>query len=844
MNIVLSWLKDHIDLDLSIVEIATLFNNLGLEVEHIQVVGLTIPEDKGGFAIDGLPWDKEKIVVAEIREVMPHPNADRLVLCRLHEGKEELVILTGAPNLFEYKGKGVLQKPIKVAYAREGAQIYDGHQPGLMLTTLKRATIRGVESFSMVCSEKELGISEEHEGIMILDDDAPVGTPLVEYLGDAVFTVTVLPNMIRDACILGAARELSAATGKPLKQPKTGLKAIGPSIEGQASIRIEDPSLNPRFVLGLVKGVTPRSSPYKIQFRLRLAGMRPINSIVDATNYIMLETGEPLHAFDYDVLVKRAKGKAPTIITRPAKKGEKLTTLDDVERTLDDFTILVCDTAGGLSLAGVMGGRESEVTADTRSVLLEGAAWNFVNVRRTVTSQRLNSEAAYRFARGIHPALAELGVLHGLERIAQWSGGEIAAGLVDAYPQPYEDPIVEITTKDVERLLGVAIPIKKIEQILKGLEFEVKVQGEKLLVKSPANRTDMHTGLVGKADVIEEIARLFGYDNIPERRLTEQMPPFHPRPLMEAEQKLRNALVRLGLQEIITYRMTEPEQESQLTPPGETPVEKEYVRLKNPLTPERSVMRSNLLSSVLSIMEKNSRLAERFALFEIGPVYLPYKGQVLPDEKNYLAIALTGAAETTAWDKPQARLMDFFDLKGLLEALFNALHIENVRYEPCPGNIFHPGKCASIKIHDVIIGTMGELHPLVKERYDFGSAPVLAAELELNEILKSIPARIESQAVSGFPPVLEDIAIIVDESVTAEQVLTVIQQAGGKILASVRLFDIFRGEQIGAGKKSLAYNLTYQAPDKTLTDKDAAQIRQRIVKKLEQELGARLRSDQ
>ncbi len=843
MNIVLSWLKEYIDIDLPVTEVATLLNNLGLEVEHVQVIGLPIPEDKKGFAIDGLAWEKDKIVVAEIREVMPHPNADRLVLCKLYEGKEELVVLTGAPNLFEFKGKGALAKPIKVAYAREGACIYDGHQPGLVLTTLKRATIRGVESFSMVCSEKELGISEEHEGIMILDDNAPVGAPLVDHLGDAVFTITILPNMIRDACVLGVARELSAVTGKPLKQPKVEKKATGPAIEGQATIRIEDPALNPRFVLGLVKGVTPCPSPYKFQFRLRLAGMRPINSIVDATNYIMLETGEPLHAFDYDVLVKRAKGKIPTIITRAAKKGEKLTTLDDVEHTLDDFTILVCDTAGALSLAGVMGGLESEVTPATRNVLLEGAAWNFVNVRRTVTSQRLNSEAAYRFARGIHPALAELAVRLGVDRIARWSGGEIATGLVDAYPQPYEDPTVELTTGDVERLLGIAVPVKKIEQILKGLEFEVKVSGEKLAVKSPPHRTDIHTGLAGKADVIEEIARLYGYDNIPERRLTEQMPPAHPRPLMDAEQKLRNALVRLGLQEIITYRMTEPEQEAQLTPPGQVPVEQEYVRLKNPLTPERSVMRRSLLASVLEILARNSRVSDRLALFETGPVYLPEKGNLLPNEKTFLAIALTGAAEPPAWDKPQAPAMDLFNLKGVLEALFTTLHVTGVQYAPCAGAIFHPGKCAEIRIDGKVIGTMGELHPLVKERYDFGPAPVLAAELDLNGLLELIPARIESAPVSNFPPVLEDIALIVNEDVTAEQVLTTIQQAGGKLLTSVRLFDIFRGEQIGAGKKSLAYSLTYQASDKTLTDKDATQIRQRIVKQLEQELGAVLRSE-
>ncbi len=280
--------------------------------------------DRRDFRISGLTWERDKFVTAAILEVLPHPNADRLVLCKLDDGGPELLtILTGAPNLYEFKGQGPSPAPIKVAYAREGARLYDGHQAGLVLTTLKRAVIRGVESFSMVCSEKELGISEEHEGVILLDADAPVGMPLMNYMGDAVFNLNILPNMIRDASVLGVARELSALLGKPLRKPVYTVPAVGDSVEGKVTIQITEPALNPRFVLGLVRGVKPQPSPYKVQMRLRLAGMRPINSIVDATNYVMLEVGEPLHAFDYDVLVQRAHGKAPTIITRPATEGRK-----------------------------------------------------------------------------------------------------------------------------------------------------------------------------------------------------------------------------------------------------------------------------------------------------------------------------------------------------------------------------------------------------------------------------------------------------------------------------------------------------------------------------------------
>jgi len=313
MKVPLSWLKDFVEIDLSLPELAYRLTMAGLEVEEIRLVGLPMPEGAHEFKIEGLSWDPDKIVVAQIEEVMPHPNADRLVLCRLNDGRETLTVLTGAPNLFPYKGQGPLPRPLKVAYAREGARIYDGHQPGFVLTTLKRAKIRGIESFSMVCSEKELGISEEHEGIIILDEDAPVGMPLVDYMGDAVLEIAILPNMIRNASILGVARELAALTGKPLRQPPLPPFERGASIEGRAAIQITDPELNPRFVLGLIEGVTPRPSPYWVQRRLRLAGMRPINSVVDATNYVMLMLGEPLHAFDYDVLTARAGASPPPL---------------------------------------------------------------------------------------------------------------------------------------------------------------------------------------------------------------------------------------------------------------------------------------------------------------------------------------------------------------------------------------------------------------------------------------------------------------------------------------------------------------------------------------------------
>lgn len=858
MKLPISWLRDFVDLNgLEVVEIARLLTMAGLEVEDITFVGLPLPRrDDHGFKVSGIAWDREKIVVAQINAVNPHPNADRLTLCELFDGQTQHIVLTGAPNLHPYKGLGRLEKPIKVAYAKEGAQIYDGHAEGQVLTTLKRAKIRGVESYSMVCSEKELGISEEHEGVIFLDDDAPVGAPLADYLGDAVLEVKINPNMARNANVLGIAREIAALTGRELKKPQYELTVSGESIEGKVKIEITNPELNPRFTLALIRDVEIKPSPYWVQRRLRAAGMRPINNIVDATNYTMLEIGEPLHAFDYDVLLSRdSHSPHITIRTRTARPGEKLTTLDGIERTLTETNVLVCDSAGPLSIAGVMGGAESEVSANTTNILLEAAAWNFINIRRTASQHNLPSEASYRFSRGVHPEIAIEGLRRCLYWMSQWSGGKIAPGIVDAYPLPPKTPVVEIQASDIRRTLGIEIPLEQAKALLERLEFTCKWTPTSpdvdpksgdfgLLVTPPSFRLDIGEGVIGKADVMEELARLYGYDNIPETLMSDPLPPQRGNPSLEAEERIRDLMVSLGLQEIITHRMTAPEIEAKLLP-SHTELSNielpniEYVKLANPIAPEKRVLRRSLLSSVLNVIERNARLRETLALFEIGSVYIP-NGNELPLEPRRLAFALTGKRYESTWDVKVGVRLDFYDIKGIIEALMDALHLE-VTFVPAEHPSFHPGKCASVLLNNQPLGVFGELHPLVAENYDFVS-PVLAAEFDLEAMLAALPSGYPIRPVSEFPPVLEDIAVVVDESLPADRVEALIRQTGGKMLASVRLFDVFRSEQIGTGKKSLAYALTYQSLEGTLTDKDAAAIRNRIIRRLEKELGAKLRS--
>ncbi len=844
MKVPISWLKEFVDFTLPIEKLAHKLTLAGLEVDEIRYVGLEMPKGRQRLKITGFTWEPDKIVVGAIHEVIPHPNADKLVLCKLDDGKQMHTVLTGAPNLFIYKGKGPLDKPLKVAYAREGATIINAYESGNNPVKLKSRKIRGVESYSMACSERELGISEEHEGIIILDDEAVVGIPLADAIGDAVYDIAITPNIARNANVWGIAREIAAITGSELREPDLTVPMDGPALEGRVEIQITDPELNPRFVFGMIENVKSQPSPYKVQFRLRLAGMRPINALVDATNYAMLEIGEPLHAFDYDILLKRAKASGqdhPTIITRPARKGETLVTLDDVERTLDDFTVLVCDLSSALALAGVMGGAESEISESTRNVLLEGAAWNMYNTRRTSVSQNLSSEAAYRFSRGVHPDLASKGVLRGLNLMLAWAGGTVAQGLVDAYPLPPKDPTVSITPSDVRRWLGIDLSPSQIADILERLEFTIQITGQVVMATAPRHRLDIGTDVIGKADLMEEIARIYSYDRIPQTRISDELPPQSGNHELDIEEHIRDTLVDLGLQEVITHRMTSVEKETRRLSPDTPPVDKPYFSLANPISPDRSVLRQSLLASVLDVIERNARIRERMTIFEIGSIFLRSEDEDLPEEAKRLVIAITGPRALADWSGADTTPMDFFDLKGIIEQLFEGLHISDATYQPITFPSFHPGKCARVLVGETQIGVMGELHPQVTENYDLPKTSLYTADFDLDAVITLVPPLFDVIAIPSQPPIFEDIALILDETIPADQVEQLILQTGGRTVTDVRLFDVYRGEQIGPGKKSLAYNLTYQDPERTLTDKDAANLRNKIVRRLEQELGAKLR---
>jgi phenylalanyl-tRNA synthetase beta chain len=833
MRVPIGWLREYVDINVAVDELAERLTLAGLEVAAIDRIGDW--------------WDREKIVVGEVVAVREHPDADRLVLADVNYGGDAIEqCVTGAPNLFPYKGAGPVS--LKVVFAMEGAELYDGHKEGFVKTRLKRTKIRGVPSRAMVCSEKELGISEEHEGIMFLPDDAPVGMALTNYMGDTVLDLDLTPNLARCFSMLGVAREVSALTGLSLRYPSTDWQTEGPLASELARIEIEDPELCNRYIGTIIRGVEIGPSPQWLQDRVRKAGMRPINNVVDITNYVMLEWGQPLHAFDYDKLVARADGDIPKIIVRRAKLGEVMKTLDEVDRSFTEDTLLICDTPGPIAVAGVMGGYETEIDENTRNILLEAANFDLVSIRRTTQALKLPSEASMRFGRGIHPALPEPAARRASELMRVLGHGTIAQGMVDAYPIKPETVAINLTTAEVERSLGIHFGLEEIVNILVPLEFGCELISEDTIrVTVPDHRLDCQYA----ADLIEEIARIYGYDRIPVTEMADRLPPQRANRDLDLEEEIRDVLAGCGLQEVVTYALTNLDREAALDP-AQCPddlSEEAYVTLANPISQERSVMRHSLLGTGLETAAANLRFSERVEIFEVGKVFLLQPGEELPEEPRHLSIVMTGPRHDRHWLAEEGPALDFFDLKGVIETLLTRLHMTNVIFESVEHPTFQPGRTARLLIGDlsadsgeaVQLGLLGEIHPAVREAFGLPDQRVAAAELDLEALLAQVPLAWYVEPLSPYPAVLQDLAVVVDEAVPAAAVQRAIASAGGFLLKEVQLFDVYRGEPIPAGRKSLAYALTFQAPDKTLRDAIVAKQVNRIVRSLKTELGAELR---
>lgn len=861
MRVPLSWLREYVDVTLPVPELAERLTFAGLEVEDTEYIGVPAPVSKTRET--GLAWDRDKIFVGQLVEVKQHPNADRLTLAVVDYGHgDPIQVVTGAPNI------RVGDKGQKVALALEGARLYDGHKEGRVLMTLKKSKIRGVESGSMVCSEKELGISEEHEGIILLPDDAPVGTPLVDYLGDVVFDIKINPNMARAASVLGVAREVAALSGKKLRVDAAQWNKQTVGFESDfVKIEIADPMLCARYTAMLVRGVEIKPSPFWVQRRLELVGQRPINNIVDVTNFVMFAVGKPVHAFDYDSLVARAKGARPTIIVRPAQNGESLQTLDGVNRRFKSSDVLIADSSGAVAVGGIMGGAETEVSANTRNVLIESAAFDYISIRRTTAEQKLPSEAATRFGRGIPPSQTIIGAVLSAEMMQRIAGGSVDPAIADNYPAPVEAPTIEVTAHEVKRLLGIELSLSEITRILTGLDFQVEQRGADALIVTPP---DYRLDVDGADDVIEELVRIYGYDKIPSVLIADALPPLVGNAGLEREENARDLLTGMELQEIVTYVFTSPAHEALLIPMpalngdgagrmdgvfNPLPL-RPYVAIENPNSPERSVLRQTLLPNMLDILASNLRYTNRANLFEIGSVFLTRaEGDAeaadelaedrmlpLPLEPLRLGVLMTGPDKEAAWNQSESSPNDFYDLKGVIEDLAAGLHLKDVTFAPVVHPTFHPGRAAEIRLGTVSVGIFGELHPYVREQWQLPAQPVLAGEFDLTQIFLQMDERFTVRPISRYPAIIQDIALLVDETIPEARVESLIRQTGGALLTGTQLFDVYRGDPLPPHKKSLAFRLTFQALDRVLSDSDAAKLREKIVQRTARELGADLRS--
>ena len=815
MRAPLSWLKDFVDITIP----------LDTLVDRMTMAGLEV----GGVEHVGADWQRDKLFVGEVVDVSPHPQADRLVLATVAYGHgEPQTVVTGAPNL-KPGDRGQ-----KVAFAVEGARLRDAYSDSPRLQTLSRTRIRGVESAGMVCSEKELGLSDDHTGVIILDPGLPVGQPLRDALGDTVLDVELTPNVARANCIVGLAREIAALTGQPWRALGAAAAAPLAAATAYGSVASSDADLCARYSASLIENVTIQPSPPWMQRRLQYAGQRPINNIVDVTNYVMLETGQPLHAFDYETL-------QGGVVVRRARPGETMQTLDGVERQLTTDMLLITDDSGPIALAGVMGGAATEVTERTRHIFLESANFNFVNIRRTSQQLRLHSEAAQRFGRGVDPDLTISALLRASRLMETVGGGVLHPEIADTYPAPPSPKTITLRAAEVTRILGMAFSPDDMTRILTSLEFGCTTHAEngdtRLEVAVPSHRLDVSE----PADLIEEIARIHGYDAIPTTLIRDVLPPQRSQPHLEGLERTRDILVGCGLSEILSYSLSSLDSINRARAEGPPPVADDYVSLANPISQERQVLRQSLLPSLLETLSTNRRYRQRMALFEIGRVYHPQSGEELPMEQRYLGIAVSGALLPRSWhDGDEPPQFGWTHLKGIIDTLAQRLNVPQVRFAAATHATLHPARTAALSVGGEPLGIAGDVHPQVCERFDLAGQPVAVLELNLDLLLTYRQPR-RYQPISRFPAVLEDVALVVDDDLPAQAVEDAIRAAGGEWLREVTLFDLYVGEPIPAGKKSLAYALTFQADDRSLTEDEVRVLYRRIQAHTAAELGAATR---
>ena len=806
MNVTLNWLKTYIDFKFSASELADRLTMLGVEVESVKQLGA----------------DLEGVIVGSVTSIRPHPNADKLVLCQVDTGgTEELQIVCGAPNVRE----GMLA-PV----ATIGATLPVG-------LTIKRAKLRGETSQGMLCSEKELGLSDDAAGLMELPTDTHLGIPLSEALGldDVVFELEITPNRPDCLSLIGVAREIRAETGNPLKLPTVDLKESSINVRDLTSVTIDAPDLCPRYAARVIQGIKVSESPAWLQQRLASVGIGVINNIVDVTNFVLMEYGQPLHAFDYHRLTENR------IVVRRATDGEHITTLDEVERELTSDMLVIADAEKPVALAGIIGGYDSEITEMTCDVLLESAYFNPSSVRATAKTLGISTEASYRFERGADPGTVLAALDRAAQLIAELAGGTVCEGAVDVYPGQQPLTQIQLRPERVNFVLGTTLEAAEMVQILNRLDFDVDITQEVYQVTVPTFRSDV----TREIDLIEEIARVHGYDNIPTTLPKGDIPVPAPNSKTEVRRCIKHFLLAAGMMEAVNYSFCDPNCFDKIRLAVDDPL-RNTLRLRNPLSPEMSVLRTTLNPGLLENAQHNrNHQIDTIAFFEIGNVFVHDSESRRSDlriatlEPERVAGVLAGQIGEGVYSDPY-RPPDFFDIKGLVEGMLKTCGIVDWTLQKTDVPTFHPGRNAEVLLGDKRIGVFGEAHPEVLENYDLPYKAYLF-EFDLEGLAEATTLAKRFEPISIYPKVARDLAIVVDKEVLSDMPTELIYTTGGDSVDSVRLFDVYEGEQVPEGKKSLAYTITYHSATKTLTDKAVNALHDEVVKCLNRELGAELR---
>ncbi|HEV2127726.1 MAG TPA: phenylalanine--tRNA ligase subunit beta [Thermomicrobiales bacterium] len=811
MKVPFRWLQEYVDIDISPEEFAQRMTMAGLEAEQIDYVG------------DG--WDK--VYVAEVLNLSPHPDADRLVLADVAAGEHRLTVVTGAPNI---------EKSQKVVLALAGARLIDAYADELKYKTLKPGKIRGITSEGMVCSEKELGLSDEHEGILVLDDDAPVGAPLADYLGDAIIEFEITPNLVHAFSMVGIAREAAALLEKSYRAPKEADLSTSPSRDDL--VTIEAPELASRYVGVVIEGISIEPSPSWMAQRLNRAGVRPVNNIVDVTNYVLLEMGQPLHAFDLKTI------ETGHIVVRRGKANETIETLDHRTREVDEDTLLITDGNRPVGIAGVMGGVNSEVTDDTTAIVLESATFGMVNIRHTSRNLKLRTDASARFERGLDPELAIAAAQRAVHLILELCPNARVVEHDDTYPNPVEPRQVALPFSRFERVLGIEVDRDQALGVLERLELQPRLDDATgvLTVTVPTWRSDITI----PEDVVEEAARMIGYHLLPATLPTGTTPEVERDGMFLLERKVRNMLAGGGMYEGRSY-VTLSEEEvdrwssgTSLSLTAEVPTDA-AVQLLNPVNTERPLLRPSLLPSLLPAVGDNLKHQQSVRLFEVAHVYASNGPGQLPNETSNVAGVLAGRREELDRFNPASDEMDFWDAKGVVDALGARLGL-TLSYERTTHPAFHPGRTASVLAEGTRLGIVGEIHPNLTDEYGV-EARTAAFELSLDALQGAMPDIRGIQVTTDqYLPVQQDFSIVVDADTAAADVEASLMQGAGPLATDLVLFDVYQGDNIEAGKKSLTFRVTFTAPNRALTDKELEKVRKKIEKTLQRGTAATLRA--